>query len=213
MHFSRKPVDIFCRFEALVGAHRGSHYYEEASRQMGATIQNRCDRVIASNSEKISGILNAGRIAYREVYKATMDKNAYSSDESSETNDEVASNNNKELQGHILPPIKLHALHEAATKHAQEAFEMAVRAAGLPWVEPGDERYDFHQYTCLQWSKQQYEELQVCIFFYTQQYGLLAHMLSFEKTRPTCHTFLTLLNNGQTLQCGAFLFLEGKITV
>lgn len=146
----------------LVGPHRGSNLYNEARSQIISAIQTKCDKMSLINSEKITKLLTSGKQAYQEAYSRVMQRGVLGDSEGDQAPNEDQSNKEKKQDEPPISPKRLLDIHKAAIKAAQEAFENDVKAAGLPWVGPGDDQYDFHLYTCLQWSKKQFEKLRVC---------------------------------------------------
>jgi hypothetical protein len=116
------------------------------------------------NSEKITRLLSSGKQAYQDAYGRIVQARvlgASKGDKAKEGGGEVDVDNEKHRQKPI-PPWSLVDIHKAGIKAGQEVFEKNIKAAGLPWVGPGDDRYDFQLYSCLQWSKKQFDKLQVC---------------------------------------------------
>lgn len=149
-------------YETLVGPHRGSNLYNEARSQIISAIQTKCDKMSLINSEKITKLLTSGKQAYQEAYSRVMQRGVLGDSEGDQAQNGDQSNKEKKQEEPPISPKRLLDIHKAAIKAAQEAFENDVKAAGLPWVGPGDDQYDFHLYTCLQWSKKQFEKLRVC---------------------------------------------------
>lgn len=143
-------------YESLVGPHRGSNLYNEARSQFISAIQTKCDKVSLINSEKITNLLNNAKVAYQEAYGSTIQTGILGSDGVQEDGHQKDYKRKEEAP---IPPKRLLDIHKAAIKAGQEAFENFVKAAGLPWVGPGDNRYDFYLYTSLQYSKKQYDKL------------------------------------------------------
>ncbi len=151
-------------YEALVGPHRHSNLYQEARSQIISLVQIKCDKVLLMNSEKITKLLSSGKQAYQDAYGRIVQARvlgAANGDKANEGGGEVDVDNEKHSQKPI-PPWSLVDIHKAGIKAGQEVFEKNIKAAGLPWVGPGDDRYDFQLYSCLQWSKKQFDKLQVC---------------------------------------------------
>lgn len=122
------------------------------------------------NSEKITNLLNNAKVAYQEAYGSTIQTGILGSDGVQEDGHQKDYKRKEEAP---IPPKRLLDIHKAAIKAGQEAFENFVKAAGLPWVGPGDNRYDFYLYTSLQYSKKQYDKLRVCCYFSFQKYALM----------------------------------------
>lgn len=150
----------FGRYESLVGPHRGSNLYNEARSQFMSAIQTKCDKVSLINSEKITSLLSNAKQAYQEAYGSTIQTGVLGVDQG-----DGQQNDGKKQEEAPISPKRLLEIHKAGIKAGQEAFEKFVKAAGLPWVGPGDDRYDFHMYTTLQYSKKQYDKLRVCYSF------------------------------------------------
>ncbi|KAH9563758.1 hypothetical protein CY35_05G143000 [Sphagnum magellanicum] len=153
---------VLQRYEALVGPHRHSNLYQEARSQIISLVQIKCDKVLLMNSEKITRLLSSGKQAYQDAYGRIVQAQvlgATKGDMAKEGGGEVDVDNEKHSQKPI-PPWSLVDIHKAGIKAGQEAFERNIKAAGLPWVGPGDDRYDFQLYSCLQWSKKQFDKLQ-----------------------------------------------------
>lgn len=148
-----------------MGPHRGSNLYNEARTQIISAIQIKCDKVSLMNSEKITKLLSSGKHAYQEAYSSVMHLGilgASKGDDGAQDGTEGSEDKDKKHDEVPISPKRLLDIHKAGIKAGQEAFEKDVKSAGLPWVGPGDDRYDFHLYTCLQWSKKQFENLRVC---------------------------------------------------
>eukprot|EP01018_Ginkgo_biloba_P021311 Gb_13015 [translate_table: standard] len=154
--------DALQKYETLVGPHKGSQQYHEACKQMHEQILVKCDQVAHINVGKISSILNSGKAAYQsafnEAFSSAIDD--YMSQEQ-KMRAAATSVNDNERQSRPLSPRKLAEVHSTSLKAAQEAYDKAVKGGGLSWIGPGNELYDFHQFQCLQWSKQQYSDRQV----------------------------------------------------
>jgi hypothetical protein len=143
-------------YESLVGPHRGSNLYNEARSQFMSAIQIKCDKVSLINSEKITTLLSNAKQAYQEAYGSTIQTGVLGADGAQSDGQQ---NDDKKQDEAPISPKRLLDIHKAGIKAGQEAFENFVKAAGLPWVGPGDDRYDFQMYTTLQYSKKQYEKL------------------------------------------------------
>lgn len=150
------------RYESLVGPHRGSNLYNEARTQFMSAIQTKCDKVSLVNSEKITTLLSNAKQAYQEAYGSTIQTGILGVDGAEGDGQQ---NDDKKPEEAPISPKRLLDIHKAGIKAGQEAFEKFVKVAGLPWVGPGDDRYDFHMYTSLQYSKKQYDKLRVCCSF------------------------------------------------
>ncbi|KAH9327658.1 hypothetical protein KI387_007836, partial [Taxus chinensis] len=148
-------------YESLVGPHKGSQQYHEACKQMHEQILVKCDQVAHINVGKITSILNSGKAAYQRAYS-----DAFSDALENYMNEEqkiIAGDNtfvDGERRSRPPPPIKLTNAYSTSLKVAQEAYDAAVKGGGLSWIGSGNELYDFHQFQCLQWSKQRYSESQ-----------------------------------------------------
>lgn len=143
-------------YESLVGPHRGSNLYNEARTRITSAIQIICDKMSLINAGKIETLLSDAKEAYQEAYENAIQTGILGADGGYD--DGQHHDGNKQENAPIFPK-KLLEVHKAAIKTGQEAFEKFVKAAGLPWVGPGDVHYDFHLYTNLQFSKKQYENL------------------------------------------------------
>ncbi|GLJ04736.1 hypothetical protein SUGI_0002260 [Cryptomeria japonica] len=154
--------DTLKKYESLVGPHQGSQQYHDACNQMHEQIMFKCDQVARINVGKITSILNSGKAAYQGAYT-----DAFSAAIENYTNAEQKIINgdktfvDSESHSRPLPPTKLTDAHSISLKVAQEAYEETVKGGGLSWIGSGNELYDFHQFQCLQWSKQRYSESQV----------------------------------------------------
>ena len=148
-----------CSYESLVGPHRGSILFNEARIHIISAIQTKCDKVSLINSEKIIALLSSAKQAYQEAYGIAIQTGILGGDGAQ---DDSQKDDGKKQEVPPISPRKLLDIHKAGIKAGQEAFEKYVKAAGLPWVGPGDDHYDFHLYTCLQNSKKQFDKLRVC---------------------------------------------------
>jgi hypothetical protein len=148
----------FCSYESLVGPHRGSALFNEARTHIISAIQTKCDKVSLVNSEKIIKLLSSAKQAYQEAYGIAIQTGVLGGDGAQ---DDSQQNDGKKQEDPPISPKRLLDIHKAGIKAGQEAFEKYVKAAGLPWVGPGDDHYDFHLYTSLQYSKKQFDKLRV----------------------------------------------------
>lgn len=143
-------------YESLVGPHRGSTLFNEARTHIISAIQTKCDKVSLVNSEKIIKLLSSAKQAYQEAYGIAIQTGVLGGDGAQ---DDSQQNDGKKQEEPPISPKRLLDIHKAGIKAGQEAFEKYVKAAGLPWVGPGDDHYDFHLYTSLQYSKKQFDKL------------------------------------------------------
>jgi len=137
-----------------------------------SAIQTKCDKVSLINSEKITTLLSNAKKAYQDAYGSTIQTGVLGV-HGAQGDDHQ--NDDKKQEEAPISPQRLLDIHKAGIKDGQEAFEMFVKAAGLPWVGPGDDRYDFHMYTSLQYSKKQFDKLRVCCYLS----GLLSSLLPY----------------------------------
>ncbi|MCO5548352.1 hypothetical protein L7F22_001809 [Adiantum nelumboides] len=152
--------DALLGYEALVGPHKGSLLYREACTKMQEEIQVRCEKMARINMEKISGIFSAAKGFFRGEYEHGFLARTHAIEV--QTGDQLPSTVEESLKGtdgKPLPPKTLEEIHTLNVKVAGLAYEKSVKDA-LPWMEAGNELYDFHYFQCLQWLKQRYAEIQ-----------------------------------------------------
>ncbi|KAJ7542416.1 hypothetical protein O6H91_10G105500 [Diphasiastrum complanatum] len=160
-HCTKAIKDALQGYETLVGPHRGSRLYGEAKGQMQEYIQQKCDKILHMNIDRISAILNNAKGAYRATYETSMEATGIRISDAHNGREQDSKEGSYISQGvKPISPKKLGEIHSASVRAAQAALEKEVKAEGLAWVGPGYELYDFHQFQCLQWSKQRFTDIQ-----------------------------------------------------
>eukprot|EP00850_Spirogloea_muscicola_P023942 SM000410S15567 [mRNA] locus=s410:12113:15982:+ [translate_table: standard] len=141
------------RYEQGLGKHRRSKAYSGARDKLQAAIRRSCDAVVHENARAVGSLISAGKVAYRAAYLKAM---AGSIGQDGEHQDV-----GQQLQLTVaLSPKRLTDAHSAAISLAQAAAEHAIKHAGLPWVGPGQEQYDFQLFQSHQWAKVQLGDFQ-----------------------------------------------------